>query len=126
MQSDSRCLHPLTLIGKPISHAEVFQYNNGHFLVNEEYQYARRYVRFNINELCNLVTSVVSKSDSTVSKVTKIEKMEGGFHKALLMTLENGTEVVAKIPCPNAGLPILSTASEAAVLEFGEQYHTLS
>ncbi|KDB22282.1 hypothetical protein H109_05808 [Trichophyton interdigitale MR816] len=111
--------------GKPISHEEVFQYNNGHFLANEEYQYARRYVRFNINELCNLVTSVVSKSDSTVSKVTKIEKMEGGFHKALLMSLENGTEVVAKIPCPNAGLPMLSTASEAAVLEFVRTHTTV-
>ncbi|EGD84494.2 uncharacterized protein TERG_00772 [Trichophyton rubrum CBS 118892] len=53
-----------------------------------------------------------------------MEKVEGGFHKALLMTLENGTEVVAKIPCPNAGLPMLSTASEAAVLEFVVRTHT--
>lgn len=114
------------MTGKPISHEEVFQYNNGHFLVDKEYQFARRYIRFNIDELCNLVSSVVAKGTSTVSKVAKMEKVEGGFHKALLMTLENGTEVVAKIPCPNAGLPMLSTASEAAVLEFGEQYHHYS
>ncbi|KAM5437911.1 hypothetical protein MaudCBS49596_006474 [Microsporum audouinii] len=102
------------MLGKPISYEEVFQYNNGRFLVDEEYQYARRYIRFNINKLCDLVSSIVGNGAS----VTKVAKMEGGFHKALLMTLNNGTEVVAKIPCPHAGLPTLSTASEAAVLEF--------
>ncbi|EGD94786.1 hypothetical protein TESG_02290 [Trichophyton tonsurans CBS 112818] len=116
---------PVFCRGKPISHEEVFQYNNGHFLVDEEYQFARRYIRFNIDELCNLVSSVVAKGTSTISKVAKMEKMEGGFHKALLMTLENGTEVVAKIPCPNAGLPMFSTASEAAVLEFVRTHTTI-
>ncbi|KAL9100876.1 MAG: hypothetical protein Q9163_003803 [Psora crenata] len=45
--------------------------------------------------------------------------MEGGFSKALLMTTEDGMEVVAKIPCPNAGRAKYSTASEAAVLQYG-------
>ncbi|OAL75077.1 hypothetical protein A7D00_0675 [Trichophyton violaceum] len=118
-------VHDYSDFSKPTSHEEVFQYNNGHFLVDEEYQFARRYIRFNIDELCNLVSSVVAKGTSTISKVAKMEKMEGGFHKALLMTLENGTEVVAKIPCPNAGLPMLSTASEAAVLEFVRTHTTI-
>jgi hypothetical protein len=46
--------------------------------------------------------------------------MEGGFSKALLMMMENGAEVIAKIPCSNAGRPMYSTASEVAVLNFGE------
>ena len=49
----------------------------------------------------------------------KIDKMEGGFSKVLLMTTEGGTEVIAKIPCPNAGRTTYSTGSEAAVLEYG-------
>ncbi|KAL8724041.1 MAG: hypothetical protein Q9166_008165 [cf. Caloplaca sp. 2 TL-2023] len=44
--------------------------------------------------------------------------MEGGFSKALLMTMENGQQVVAKIPCPNAGRAMYSTASEVAVLQY--------
>ncbi|TKA58969.1 hypothetical protein B0A49_11243 [Cryomyces minteri] len=44
--------------------------------------------------------------------------MEGGFNKALLMTREDGTEVIAKIPCPNAGPAMYTTASEVAVLKF--------
>ncbi|KAM5490304.1 hypothetical protein MaudMau93_002502 [Microsporum audouinii] len=113
---------PITCRGKPIGHEEIFQYNNGHFLVDEEYQYAKRYIRFNIDKLCNLVTSVVGNG---ISSVSKVDKMEGGFHKALLMTLENGTEIVAKIPCPHAGLPMYSTASEAAVLEFVRTHTTI-
>lgn len=45
--------------------------------------------------------------------------MEGGFSKALLMTMDNGRELVAKLPCPNAGRAMYSTASEAAVLQYG-------
>lgn len=86
-------------------------------MINEKHQYAKRYVRFDIDRLCELVTSVAGDGDSPV---LKIDKMEGGFHKALLMTLENGREIIAKIPCPNAGIPALSTASEAAVLEYCE------
>ncbi|KAM5444084.1 hypothetical protein MferCBS31731_000601 [Microsporum ferrugineum] len=113
---------PVTCRGKPIGHEEIFQYNNGRFLVDEEYQYAKRYIRFNIDKLCDLVASVVGNG---ISSVSKIDKMEGGFHKALLMTLENGIEVVAKIPCPHAGLPMYSTASEAAVLEFVRTHTTI-
>ncbi|KAI9808736.1 MAG: hypothetical protein M1825_003888 [Sarcosagium campestre] len=51
--------------------------------------------------------------------------MEGGFSKALLMTTENGVEVVAKIPYPNAGRPRYSTASEAAVLQYLRSHTTI-
>ncbi|OBT97161.2 hypothetical protein VE01_04869 [Pseudogymnoascus verrucosus] len=47
--------------------------------------------------------------------------MEGGFSKAFLMKRENGTEVIAKLPCRNAGPPKLTTASEVAVLQYLKQ-----
>ncbi|KAK2871604.1 hypothetical protein FQN49_003020 [Arthroderma sp. PD_2] len=105
----------LILAGKTISHEDVYRYTNGHFLVDEEHQYAKRYARFNIDQLCDLVSSVAGEG---ASRVCKIDKTEGSFHKALLMTLQNGTEVVAKIPCPHAGMSTYSTASEVAVMEF--------
>lgn len=46
--------------------------------------------------------------------------MEGGFSKALLMTMVDGSEYIVKIPCSNAGRPVYCTASEVAVLGFGE------
>jgi hypothetical protein len=40
------------------------------------------------------------------------------YNKALLLTMDDGTQAVAKIPNPNAGRPHLTTASEVATMEF--------
>ena len=103
------------MTGKHISHEELFRFSNGHFLVDERRQFAQRYVKFDVDKLCELVTSITRQA----SPVCKIEKREGGFSKALMMTMENGAEVVAKIPCRNAGQAKYLTASEVAVLEYG-------
>lgn len=81
---------------------------------DEETQLSKRRVEFDLSNLCNQAASVANGSP-----VRKIEKMEGGFSKALLMTMENGRELVAKLPYPNAGRAMYSTASEAAVLQYG-------
>ena len=54
------------------------------------------------------------------SPVVAIEKMEGGFSKALRMQKADGTELIAKIPFAIAGPPKYTTASEVAVLRYGE------
>lgn len=77
---------------------------------------SKRYVKFNVDALCSLVSSLPSVS----SPVSKIDKMEGGFNKALLLTADNGKEVIAKIPFPSIVPWEYSTASEAAVLEYGK------
>jgi len=84
-------------------------------LTDEKQQFLKRRVDFDVGKLCDVVASLTKHGAS----VYKIDKMEGGFCKALLMTTEDGMEVVAKIPCPNAGRVQYSTASEAAVLQYG-------
>lgn len=84
-------------------------------MLDEKQQFLKRRVNFDVRKLCDVVASLRKNGAS----VCKIDKMEGGFSKALLMTTEDGTEVVAKIPCPNAGRAQYSTASEAAVLQYG-------
>ncbi|KAJ5936044.1 hypothetical protein N7454_005342 [Penicillium verhagenii] len=83
-----------------ITQEELFAYTNGHFLANEEYQLSRRYVRFDVDELCKTAAAVGGKS----SRVTAIDKMEGGFSKAFLMGKENGSELLSQkhtsIPVP--------------------------
>ncbi|RDL37365.1 uncharacterized protein BP5553_04798 [Venustampulla echinocandica] len=44
--------------------------------------------------------------------------MEGGFSKALRMSKEDGTEVIAKIPFPIAGPASSTTACEVAVMKY--------
>lgn len=94
---------------------DLFAYTNGHFLADEEHQFSRRYVRFDLDALCN--TAATAGGDS--SRVIAIDKMEGGFSKAFLMKRADGTEVIAKIPCRMAGPPSLTTAGEVGVMEYG-------
>lgn len=91
----------------------LFRYTNGRFLVNEEYELTKRYSPFDVGALCQLVSSIIK------SPIVKIDKREGGYNKALLMTGENGHTVIAKIPCPNIVPHEYGTASEVAVLKFG-------
>ncbi|KAI2369967.1 hypothetical protein LOY89_004858 [Ophidiomyces ophidiicola] len=104
----------ITCRGASITQEELFAYTNGHFLANEEHQLNRRYVRFNVDELCNTAAAVGGKP----SQVAAIEKIEGGFGKAFLMRKENGSEVIAKIPCHIAGPPTLTTVGEVGALEY--------
>jgi hypothetical protein len=77
-----------------------------------------RYVKFNLDSLCRLAATHFS--DTT--KCIRVVKLEGNFNKALLLTMNDGNEVIAKLPCPNAGPPSLTTASEVATLKFCMSY----
>ncbi|KAH7345910.1 hypothetical protein BKA66DRAFT_517139 [Pyrenochaeta sp. MPI-SDFR-AT-0127] len=108
----------ITSRGKPISREELFKYTNGRFLANEAEACNRRYVRFDIDQLC----AVAAGAGGGFSPIKAIDKMEGGFSKALIMQKEDGSEVVAKIPFSIAGPPKYTTASEVAVLKFISTY----
>lgn len=43
---------------------------------------------------------------------------EGEYNKAFLLAMDNGAEVVAKIPNPNAGPAYYTTASEVATIDW--------
>ena len=100
-------------IARGIDVEELFRYSSGRWLINEKQQLAQRYVKFDVDKLCERVASLFGAS----TVCSRIEKMEGSFNKAFLLTMDNGREVIAKVPCPNAGLPHYTTASEVATLE---------
>jgi hypothetical protein len=106
----------ITNRGKSISREELFKYTNGRFLANEGEACNRRYVRFDIDQLC----AVAAAAGGSSSPIEAIDKMEGGFSKALIMRKEDGSEVVVKIPFSIAGPPKYTTASEVAVLKFSK------
>ncbi|RDH30425.1 hypothetical protein BDQ94DRAFT_181707 [Aspergillus welwitschiae] len=80
--------------GEPIQREQLYEYTNGRFLVNEKHEMSKRYARFDLDALCALVSDLPHVS----SPISRIDKMEGGFNKALLMTAENGKEVIARLP----------------------------
>lgn len=105
------------IIGHSILKEDLFKYTNGRFLAEEKDQLSKRFVQFDVDRLCDVIAGI---SRTGARQVSKIEKMEGGFSKALLMTTMDGSEYIVKIPCPNAGRPMYCTASEVAVLNFGK------
>nr|POF15619.1 altered inheritance of mitochondria protein 9, mitochondrial [Quercus suber] len=105
-----------------VSNPELFfRYCAGRWLWNESAQLSRRFRKFNIPELLKAGVSAVG-SASCVG----VEKLpEGNFNKALLLHMNDGKNVVAKIPNPNAGRPHFTTASEVATMDFspvGSEY----
>jgi len=93
---------------------DVFNYTRGRFICDEAYEMSQRHVRFNVNELARLAAEAVG-----TKTCVSIEKYpDGMYNKALLLTMDNGIQVVGKVPNPNAGKPHFTTASEVATMDF--------
>ncbi|KAF2463766.1 uncharacterized protein BDR25DRAFT_244807 [Lindgomyces ingoldianus] len=75
---------------------------------------SQRQVRFNVNELVRCAAEAIG-----AKSCVRIEKYpDGMYNKSMLLTMDNGSHVVAKVPNPNAGIPHFTTASEVATMDF--------
>ena len=91
-------------------------YTRNRFLMNEARELRIRRANFNMNELAKCAAEAVG---CTFSDCVHIEKFSDGmFNKAFLFTMQDGTQVVGKVPNPNAGRPHYTTASEVATMDF--------
>lgn len=98
----------------------LFQYTSGRWLWGEKEQLAARYVKFDVAALCQAAADAVgSRSCTDITILT-----EGNFNKVMLLTMNDGKEVIAKIPNPNAGHPHFVTSSEVATMEFVSIYYS--
>lgn len=86
---------------------------------------AIRHVNFDMNELAKRAAEAVG---STLTQCTRVEKFpDGMFNKTFLFTMQDGKQVVGKVPNPNAGLAQYTTASEVATMDFvSEIIHLIS
>lgn len=75
---------------------------------------SQRQVRFNVNELARRAAEAIG-----ARMCVRIEKYpDGMFNKSMLLTMDDGSQVVAKVPNPNAGMSHFTTASEVATMDF--------
>jgi hypothetical protein len=92
----------------------LYRFISGRWLWNEEKQLACRYVKFDLLALLRLAASAIgAKSCNRVLKIS-----EGQYNKAFQLTMDDGREVIAKLPNPNAGRPHFTTACEVATMDF--------
>ncbi|EGE02445.1 phosphotransferase enzyme family protein [Trichophyton equinum CBS 127.97] len=91
----------------------LFSYTSGRWLDDEESQLRKRYVEFNVDALKHCA------SQATGSVCVKLNKLPEGLHnKVFSLQMENGREVIARIPNPNAGNSRIVVSGEVATLEF--------
>lgn len=90
------------------------RFTSGRWLWNERQQLACRYVKFDLSTLLQLAAAAIGSRACT--QVLKIS--EGQYNKVLQLTMNDGREIIAKLPNPNAGRPHFTTASEVATMDF--------
>jgi len=101
---------------------QFYKYTSGRWLWNENYQLARRYVEFDLPGLLQVSAQAIG-----ARSCVKVEKLpEGNFSKVFLLSMDNGRELIAKIPNPNAGQPHFTTASEAATMDYVRTPRTIT
>ncbi|KAL2865292.1 aminoglycoside phosphotransferase family protein [Aspergillus lucknowensis] len=93
-----------------------FRYTRGRFLFNEAQEMSIRSVKFNMNELVKRAADSVGLTSAQCARVEKFP--DGMFNKTFLFTMQDGTQVVGKVPNPNAGRAHYTTASEVATMDF--------
>lgn len=96
------------------SNDEFFKFTRGRFIVDEAENLRRREIRFDLSKLAEVAADSVCAAQSISIK----KYPDGMFNKTFLLSMDNGREVVAKVPNLNAGFSHFTTASEGATMDF--------
>lgn len=108
----SRCKQQ-TSLGPNDNHDQYFRYTSGRWLYDEEAQLSARYVWFDVGALQRVAERAVG------SRCVEMKKLpEGLNNKIFSLQMEDGQEILARIPNPTAGHPHYVVASEVATLDF--------
>ena len=94
---------------------DLFSYKAQRWLWNEQEQLQCRYRKFNLKALICIVEEAAGQDASCVD-FTKLP--EGNFNKTFLATMQDGRQIIARLPNPNAGRPHYTVASEVATMDF--------
>ncbi|PGH15948.1 hypothetical protein AJ79_02115 [Helicocarpus griseus UAMH5409] len=83
----------------------LFEYTRARFLIDEPKQMARRRIRCNIKELGRAAAKAVG-----ATRCVNIERCpDGMYNKAYVLSMDNGMQVIGKVPNFNAGIPHYSS-----------------
>ncbi|KAL3475952.1 kinase-like domain-containing protein [Aspergillus californicus] len=105
----------------PMEETELYQYRRYRWLTDEAEELKARYREFRLLALLEAATKVTGNDavNLILSTGVRILKcVEGQYNKAFVLTMNNGQEIIAKLPNPNAGPSFYTTASEVATRQF--------
>ncbi|KAL2361069.1 hypothetical protein RJZ56_006063 [Blastomyces dermatitidis] len=106
----------VSLYEEKILEEDLYRYMKHRWLFNEQYQLSRHCLQFNLSKLLDTAVAIAGDGARYCAKVLKCS--EGLHNKAFILTMDNGVELLAKPPNPNAGPAHYTTASEVATCHF--------
>ena len=93
---------------------DFLTYTSGRYLYNEKLRLDERHAEFDVVALKNITAKCVGRQ-----RVAHMKKLaEGGFNRVFLLTMDNGLELIAKLPYSLTVPKHLTTKSEVATLDF--------
>ncbi|KAI9709971.1 MAG: hypothetical protein M1820_003049 [Bogoriella megaspora] len=99
---------------------DLFHYTSGRWLYNESQRLAERSLGFNVNELKRVVAKAVNRQEGAVQKICKLA--EGGFNRTFEVTMNDGVQVIARLPYPTTVPKRYAIASEVATIDLVRSY----
>ncbi|KAL8883660.1 MAG: hypothetical protein Q9215_008106 [Flavoplaca cf. flavocitrina] len=85
---------------------------------NEHIRLAERYLKFNIEALKAVAASSIGRNKEDVAGISKLA--EGGFNRTFAITMQDGLELIARLPYPITVPKRYATASEVATIRFAQ------
>lgn len=89
-------------------------YTSGRWLRRDKLEIDSRHIQFNFGALCQKVIELCPGAN----RIKNCRKIEGGFNRVFIFTLDNSKAIVAKLPFCLAGPAKLSTLSEVATVQY--------
>ncbi|KUL81635.1 hypothetical protein ZTR_09650 [Talaromyces verruculosus] len=96
------------------SNFDPHNYTDGRWLRNDQNEREMRYIGFNFDALCGRVLELCPGAGS----ISNCEKIEGGFNRVFIFTLNSSKRIVARLPFTLAGPSKLTTSSEVATIKY--------
>ncbi|KAL4792568.1 kinase-like domain-containing protein [Aspergillus venezuelensis] len=93
---------------------EPHAYTSGRWLRRDKLETDSRYIQFDFGALCQKVIELCPGANS----IKTCRKVEGGFNRVFIFTLNNAKTIVAKLPFRPAGPAKLTTISEVATVRY--------
>jgi hypothetical protein len=98
------------------------EYTSGRWLHRNKEQTEARYIQFDYDALCRKAVEQCPGSQS----VAECKKIEGGFNRVFLFTMDDEQTLIARLPFSLAGPSRLVIHSEVATIAYSEFYPYVS
>jgi hypothetical protein len=116
--SDDREQSSAMCIKTNLSGLNPHVYTSGRWLRHDDQHQESRHVDFDFPALLRKAV----EASPGARRVDKYDKIEGGYNRAFIVDLDNGEQVVARIPFHHSGPPMLATHSEVATIAYCRRY----